>query len=369
MPDSILCNVINGICRQTEPGDCRVPRDVFKRNHEAALNCLARHLRRFIDKPHVGISRRLQQGHQKQGLVRVAPLAVDERPHGAAQDAGTLRKCDVILPLVAIATPGVYITKPLGVFELDFEANLRVIRWCVEYNKRVIFPSTSEVYGMATDEAFKEHATNLILGPIEKQRWIYSCCKQLMDRLLYAYGFEKDLRYTIFRPFNFIGAKLDDIRNDAGSRIVTQFLHNALHHQPLQLVDGGHNRRCFTYIDDGIDCLLRIIQNENGCADREIFNIGNPNENYSVTELSEILKEILQEFDPQIAKTLKIESISAEDYYGKGYQDVTRRVPSIEAAKIKLGWEPKTSLREALRHILNYHFSGIDPDALLLKNT
>ena len=280
-----------------------------------------------------------------------------------------VRKCDVILPLVAIATPGVYVTKPLSVFELDFEANLRVIRWCVEYNKRVIFPSTSEVYGMATDEAFEEHTTNLILGPIEKQRWIYSCCKQLMDRLLYAYGFEKDLRYTIFRPFNFIGAKLDDIRNDAGSRIVTQFLHNALHHQPLQLVDGGHNRRCFTYIDDGIDCLLRIIQNANGCADREIFNIGNPNENYSVTELSEILKEILQEFDPQLAKTLKIESISAEDYYGKGYQDVTRRVPSIEAAKNKLGWEPKTSLREALRHILNYHFSGIDPDALLLKNT
>ena len=279
-----------------------------------------------------------------------------------------VKKCDIILPLVAIATPELYVTKPLSVFELDFEANLKVIRWCAEYDKRVIFPSTSEVYGMATDEAFEEHTTNFVLGPVDKQRWIYSCCKQLMDRLIYAYGFEKTLRYTLFRPFNFIGAKLDDIRNDAGSRIVTQFLHNALHRQPLKLVDGGSNRRCFTYIDDGIDCLLRIIENKNNCADKEIFNIGNPNENYSVAELAEVLKEVLHEFDAELADAVKLETVSAEDYYGKGYQDVAHRVPSVKVAKEKLGWEPKTSLREALRNILNYHFNGVDPDAILLKN-
>ena len=221
---------------------------------------------------------------------------------------------------------------------------------------------------MATDEAFEEHTTNFILGPVDKQRWIYSCCKQLMDRLIYAYGFEKKLRYTLFRPFNFIGAKLDDIRNDAGSRIVTQFLHNALYRQPLKLVDGGSNRRCFTYIDDGIDCLLRIIENKNNCADKEIFNIGNPNENYSVAELAEVLKEVLREFDAKLADVVKIETVSSEKYYGKGYQDVARRAPSVKAAKEKLGWEPKTSLRDALRNILNYHFNGVDPDAILLKN-
>ena len=94
-----------------------------------------------------------------------------------------IRKCDVVLPLVAIATPSTYVSDPLRVFELDFEANLPFIRSCVKYKKRVIFPSTSEVYGMCGDEAFDPHTSNLVLGPIEKQRWIYACSKQLMDRV------------------------------------------------------------------------------------------------------------------------------------------------------------------------------------------
>ena len=279
-----------------------------------------------------------------------------------------VRKCDIVLPLVAIATPGLYVSHPLRVFELDFEANLKVVRWCVKYNKRVIFPSTSEVYGMATDESFEEHTTSLILGPIEKQRWIYSCCKQLMDRIIYAYGFEKDLDYTLFRPFNFIGAKLDDIRNDTGSRVLTQFLHNALNHKPIELVDGGLQTRCFTYIEDGIDCLIRIINNENSCATRGIFNIGNPNENYSIAQLAEFLKEVIAEVDPQLSKSMEIRSVTSEEHYGASYQDVARRVPSIKEAQTKLHWTPQVSLKESLRRILDYHLKGIDPDVELLKS-
>jgi nucleoside-diphosphate-sugar epimerase len=188
-----------------------------------------------------------------------------------------------------------------------------------------------------------------------------------MDRIIYAYGFEKNLDYTIFRPFNFIGPKLDNIHNDVGSRILTQFLHNAIHHQPLKLVDGGKNRRCFTYIEDGVDCLLRIINNENGCATGGIFNIGNPNENYSIEELAQLLKETLAEFDPPLAASVQTEVVDADTYYGAGYQDVKRRIPSIQEAQTKLGWSPKVTLKEALRKTLNFHFKGIDPDAGLLK--
>ena len=280
-----------------------------------------------------------------------------------------VRKCDIVLPLVAIATPGLYVTKPLNVFELDFEANLKVIRWCVKYNKRVIFPSTSEVYGMSPDTEFEEHSSSLVLGPIEKQRWIYSCCKQLMDRIIYAYGFEKNLDYTLFRPFNFIGAKLDDIRNDAGSRVLTQFLHNALNHKPIELVNGGLQTRCFTYIDDGIDCLIRIINNENNCASRNIFNIGNPKENYSIAQLAQFVKEVMMEFDPKLANSIEIKTVSAEEHYGKAYQDVERRVPPIKEAQNKLQWTPRVSLKEGLRFILNYHLNGIDPDVELLKKS
>ncbi|THB81871.1 NAD-dependent epimerase/dehydratase family protein, partial [Pantoea allii] len=88
-----------------------------------------------------------------------------------------IKKCDVILPLVAIATPIEYTRNPLRVFELDFEENLKIIRDCVKYQKRIIFPSTSEVYGMCTDDSFDEDTSNLVVGPINKQRWIYSVSK------------------------------------------------------------------------------------------------------------------------------------------------------------------------------------------------
>jgi nucleoside-diphosphate-sugar epimerase len=109
----------------------------------------------------------------------------------------------VVLPLAAIATPSTYVSDPLKVFKLDFEANLDIVKLAVAYKTRLIFPSTSEVYGMCTDELFDEELSHLVLGPISKQRWIYSCSKQLLDRVIYAYGIHEGLNYTIFRPFNF----------------------------------------------------------------------------------------------------------------------------------------------------------------------
>src|SRR4051794_24920412 len=115
-----------------------------------------------------------------------------------------VKKCDVVLPLVAIATPATYVREPLRVFELDFEANLPIVRACVRYKKRIVFPSTSEVYGMSRDAEFDPDASELVLGPINKPRWIYACAKQLMDRVIHAYGMQENLDYTLFRPFNWI---------------------------------------------------------------------------------------------------------------------------------------------------------------------
>src|SRR4030043_1833487 len=122
-----------------------------------------------------------------------------------------IKKCDLALPLVAIATPMTYVKNPLRVFELDFEENLRIVRQCVQYKTRIIFPSTSEVYGMCPDGEFSEDESTLVLGPIHKQRWIYSCSKQLLDRVIWAYGQEGQLRFTLFRPFNWIGPRLDSL--------------------------------------------------------------------------------------------------------------------------------------------------------------
>jgi len=166
-----------------------------------------------------------------------------------------VKKCDVILPLVAIATPSTYVNKPLRVFELDFEANLPIVRSAAKYGKHLVFPSTSEVYGMCHDEEFDSEESELICGPINKPRWIYSCAKQLMDRVIWGYGMEDNLNFTLFRPFNWIGAGLDSIHTpkEGSSRVVTQFFGHIVRGENISLVDGGQQKRAFTYIDDGID--------------------------------------------------------------------------------------------------------------------
>ncbi len=270
-----------------------------------------------------------------------------------------VKKCDVVLPLVAIATPATYVTDPLRVFELDFEANLDIVRQCVRYDRRVIFPSTSEVYGMCEDAEFNEETSHFVLGPINKMRWIYSCSKQLMDRVIAAYGQQQGLRYTLFRPFNWIGPKLDNILEpkEGSSRVLTQFIGNILRGQDIRLVDGGAQRRSFTYIDDGVDALMRIIENKDGCADGRIFNIGNPANDLSVRELADTLIALIKEYPDYaaLAEKTQLITVSANDYYGKGYQDVLTRVPSIKNAEQYLGWKPTTDFTSALRKTLDYH--------------
>ena len=84
--------------------------------------------------------------------------------------------------------------------------------------------------------------------------------------------------------------------------------------------------------------------------------------------MAEILKEVIAEFDPQLANAMEIKSVTSEEHYGAAYQDVARRVPSIKEAQTKLNWTPKVSLKESLRRILAYHLNGVDPDAELLKS-
>ena len=282
-----------------------------------------------------------------------------------------VRKCDVVLPLVAIATPATYVKQPLRVFELDFEANLPIVRHCVKYGKRIIFPSTSEVYGMCTDGEFDPHESNLVLGPIEKQRWIYSCSKQLMDRVIFAYGSMGQLDFTLFRPFNWIGAGLDSIHTakEGSSRVITQFFGHIVRGEPIKLVDGGAQKRAFTYIDDGIAALMKIIANEGGVASGQIYNIGNPKNNFSVRELANMMLELSKqypEYKDSAAKVKIIETTSGE-YYGKGYQDVQNRVPKIDNTMKDLGWKPTVTMADALKGIFDAYRAELD-DAKQLVN-
>jgi len=268
-----------------------------------------------------------------------------------------IKKCDVVLPLVAIATPIEYTRNPLRVFELDFEENLKLVRYCVKYNKRVIFPSTSEVYGMSQDKHFDEDTSNLVVGPINKQRWIYSVSKQLLDRVIWAYG-AKGLNFTLFRPFNWMGPRLDrlDSARIGSSRAITQLILNLVEGTPIRLFDGGEQKRCFTDIADGVEALARIIDNDNDACNGQIINIGNPDNEASIRQLGE---ELLRQFEahplrdnfPPFAGFRDVES---KAFYGAGYQDVEHRKPSIANAKRLLDWTPTVEMRETIGNTLDF---------------
>ncbi|WP_457551458.1 bifunctional UDP-4-keto-pentose/UDP-xylose synthase [Desulfobacula sp.] len=257
-----------------------------------------------------------------------------------------VKKCDIILPLVAIATPTEYTRNPLKVFELDFEENLRIVRYCAKYKKRILFPSTSEVYGMSDDKNFDEDNSKLVLGPIRKQRWIYSCSEQLLDRMIYAYGQTKGLKFTIFRPFNWIES----------SRVITQLILNLVEGTPIQLMDDGEQKRCFTDVKDGVECLFRIIEDKDNRCNHKIINIGNPENEASIKELAHTLVDKFEKHPPRyhFPPFAGIREIESKSFYGKGYEDVQHRKPRISNAKKFLDWGPHVQMEQSIEETLDF---------------
>jgi nucleoside-diphosphate-sugar epimerase len=210
---------------------------------------------------------------------------------------------------------------------------------------------------MCRDDAFDPDTSELVLGPIGKPRWIYACAKQLMDRVIHAYGMQEGLDYTLFRPFNWIGAGLDSINTakEGSSRVITQFLGHIVRGEAIKLVDGGTQKRTFTYIDDGIDALIKIIANDAGVASGKIYNVGNPKNNFSVRELARMMLDLALTYPEYRDSAARVELIetTADAYYGKGYQDVQNRVPKIDNTCAELGWQPVVAMEESLRRIFD----------------
>ena len=174
----------------------------------------------------------------------------------------------------------------------------------------------------------------------------------------------------MFRPFNWIGSGLDSLHTpkEGSSRVVTQFLGHIARGEPIKLVDGGQQRRSFTDISDGVAALMRIIENPQGRASGQIYNIGNPENDLSVRELALLMLEIAAEF-PEYqpgAERVEIQEITSVEYYGKGYQDMQIRVPWIGNTRSDLDWTPRVGIRDALRDIfVAYRHEVADARALI----
>jgi len=281
---------------------------------------------------------------------------------------------DMVIDLIAYANPGLYIRMPLEVFRLNFQENLKIAEACVRHDKRLIQFSTCEVYGRTaaslphaalTDPedpvhaTFSEDGSEFILGPVNKHRWIYSSAKQLLERVVHAYGLEAGFRYTIIRPFNFLGPKIDFLPSDNQDgipRVFSFFMDALLTGAPLQLVNGGRQRRCYSHIEDAVECIYRIVENRGGVCDREIFNIGSPFNEVSIRQMAEMMSEIYAQYFAEPGIPLpEIVEVDGNTFYGQGYEDSDRRIPDITKARTLLGWEPQWGVRELLEATMKYH--------------
>ena len=277
-----------------------------------------------------------------------------------------IKRSDVVINLAAICNPSEYIKQPLNTINSNFTDAQDCIKYCVEHGTHLIHFSTCEVYGrtlysygLPKDDPqnviLDEETTPMIMGPVSAQRWCYACAKQLVERLIYAHGEENNLKFTIVRPFNWIGPRMDyvpgvDGKDDGQPRVLASFMTALMKGDPLVLVDGGEVSRTFCFIDDAVDCVARMIDRPDKSVGR-CFNVGNPTNNIQIKDLAKLMIDLyagMKPFDKQ-GNTIGVPGV---EYYGKGYEDSDLRIPSMRLVKAQLDWEPTTSLRDALERTM-----------------
>ncbi|GLJ40425.1 hypothetical protein SUGI_0832580 [Cryptomeria japonica] len=311
----------------------------------------------------------LEAGHPWSNRIQFHRINIKHDP----RLEGLIKMADLTINLAAICTPADYNTRPLDTIYSNFIDALPVVKYCSENNKRLIHFSTCEVYGktigsflpkdhpLRQDTEFyvlKEDESPCIFGPIEKQRWSYACAKQLIERLIYAEGAENGLEFTIVRPFNWIGPRMDFIPGIDGPsegvpRVLACFSNGLLRGEPLKLVDGGQSQRTFVYIKDAIEAVLRMIENPSR-ATGHIFNVGNPNNEVTVRQLAELMTEVYSKVSGKPPLDMPTIDVSSKEFYGEGYDDSDKRIPDMTIIKQQLEWEPKTSLSDLLEFTLTY---------------
>ncbi len=241
--------------------------------------------------------------------------------------------------------------------------------------------STCEVYGTTvrpwinSEEAsnieilpFNEETTPMIMGPVNKHRWIYAVGKSLLERVLYAYGLEDKLNFTVVRPFNFLGPKIDylpDINKDHfdndNPRVFSNFFNNIIHNKPLMLVDGGMQQRSYTYIDDAVVAIEKIIFDDKNISKHKIYNIGNDKNETTIKNFAEVMLDIYKEnWWDQRSSLPELEVTTGEKFYGKGYEDCDKRIPCVKSITEDFGWNPKYNFRDTLFMTMKFFIEEIN---------
>ncbi|MBP5248293.1 MAG: NAD-dependent epimerase/dehydratase family protein [Fibrobacter sp.] len=281
-------------------------------------------------------------------------------------DAEVIQKVsrsEIVVNLAAICTPSRYMSEAQAVIESNFSHPVELAKACAQTGAWLVYFSTSEVYGKTSQgaEVLDEDASDFIQGSIRASRWSYAVAKQLSERYLAAIP---HLKYSVVRPFNFIGPWMDFMPGVDGEgipRVLANFSSALVRNDPMFLVNGGNARRSFTSIHDAVDFMFCLFENREK-AYGEAFNVGNAKNELSIRELAVLMRRIYARMLSVPEEALSpLKEVSGEAYYGKGYEDSLRRIPSVEKSKKLLGFEAKIPLEDALEESICWfhtHYSA-----------
>jgi len=243
-------------------------------------------------------------------------------------------KSDLVIHLAAIVGIKNYLLEPLKLFETNVIGSSNVIRACVFHKKRLVFSSTSEIFGKNPDTPWDEDADR-VLGSTEKDRWGYSTSKATIEHLLHS--LKSQLDYRIVRYFNVFGPGQSPIF------LVSRNIHRVLNSLPLEVFDGGLQTRCLTYIDDAVQGTYLLATRES--LNHSIYNLGSQKEN-TITEILEMLRGL--------NSSTSVENIDTASSYGSSYEDLLRRVPSTKRITDELNWVATTTAEQGIKKFYDW---------------
>ena len=252
---------------------------------------------------------------------------------------GLIARVDLVYHLAAVVGVEHYVGDPYEVLNINVNGTQNVLKLAFKHGKRVVFSSTSEVYGRNPKVPWRED-DDRVLGPTSIDRWCYSTSKAVGEHFCFAFS-TLGLAVTILRYFNVYGPRLDGL--DVG-RVITIFLGQALRGKPLTVVGDGTQTRCFTYVSDAIAATIAAGLRPEAVGG--VFNVGSDDE-VSIRTLAERIIRIS-------GSSSKIAFVPQEAVYGRSYEDIPRRVPEIGRMRDVLGVIPKVSLEDGLRYTIDY---------------
>jgi UDP-glucose 4-epimerase len=252
-------------------------------------------------------------------------------------------RVNVVFHLAAAVGVKLIVESPVNTIETNVHGTEMVLKTANKKKKKVIVASTSEVYGKSDDVPFREDA-DLVMGATTKGRWSYACSKAIDEFLALAYWKEKKLPVVVVRLFNTVGPR----QTGRYGMVVPNFVKQALLGHPLTVFGDGRQSRCFTYVSDVVDALVKLADHPEAVG--HVFNVGNDREEIAILDLAHRVK----------ARTLSkspIEMVPYDRAYEEGFEDMPRRVPDLSKIRALIGYEPKVHLDEILDRVAEY-FTG-----------